>query len=135
MHPIAPLFMNANKIEVFRSPKTDKWQMVIHYQDGSFRHFHTFNTFGEAFGLSLQLMDGPATHCELTYYEVDSPFEKELQDNTCRARQCKWNANDSCILAPRDVRLPTPTVERNEKPWGHLHEVPRSCGNYSPEYV
>lgn len=67
----------------------------------------------------------------ITKLNPECVVARDIPDNTCRARGCAWNMEDSCFLLPRSSLLPPESVDMTVDEWTvDNHPTPRSCLNY-----
>jgi hypothetical protein len=123
------LFLKSiHTLYIYLNQKTDTWELY------TFTRHNTQSVLKVA--KSVEEIADFADTLKKVNPDIQIIIEDELDtpvtfDNTCRARQCKWNINDTCILLPRDTSLPLPTADYTQPEWTEVNSmVPGSCQRY-----
>lgn len=115
-------------IKVCSNPETDRWEL---YASAANKDYFLGNCSTKEQAIDCAVNAAINIICKVIPILVEGEIRNPIMDNTCRARECKWNANDSCMNVPRDVTLPLPEADYSIEAWTEEgNVVPRLCPQY-----
>jgi hypothetical protein len=109
------------RMHIYFNPKRGEWEIFC-------SNAHTSYVTG-GFGTEEAALQAVEAVLDLNQ---NCQIVRQFSDNTCRARRCIWNADDSCMLLPRSSSLPPAEEDLTIQEWTEFnHPMPRTCFNYT----